>query len=89
MNRRFVATIMFVTAGILMAPAAAHAENVSCGSNESQTDGGNSCSNGSTQVTPTAANQDADNGSSSFDFAAIEDLASLIESLTGGVKSGL
>ncbi|MBP1160552.1 MULTISPECIES: hypothetical protein [unclassified Rhodococcus (in: high G+C Gram-positive bacteria)] len=87
MNRRFVATLMFVTAGILMAPAAAHAETVICGPGETQTDGGNSCSNGSTQVKPTAA--DAGNSSSGFDFEAIEDLASLIESFTGGIKSGL
>lgn len=85
MNRRFVANLMLVTAGILLVPAAgvASAEmQAGTGSlvcdefGENQNENGMSCGNSN-------VNGVVDNGPSIFDIH-LADLASLIESITKG-----
>ncbi|SDC73838.1 hypothetical protein [Rhodococcus tukisamuensis] len=82
---------MFATAGILLAPAAAHAApgQVICPPGQSHTEGGLACDSSplgsSTQATPITRPHAADNGSSNFDF---DDLEDLIRSLSGGIRSG-
>lgn len=80
MKRRFVASLMFVTAAILMAPATSQA--ASCPNpGDSQTDASGSCAFGSNASTPpTSVNGGADNGSSSFGFG---DIDALIQTLIG------
>lgn len=80
MNRRFAASLMIVTAGILMAPAAGVASaatgSVICDeNNESHNEGGMSCAN--------SVNEEVGNGSSAFDID-LSDFTALIESITKG-----
>ncbi|MFC9788751.1 hypothetical protein [Rhodococcus sp. NPDC127528] len=79
-----------MSAGILMVPATAHAEQVIGGPGQSQNAGGNSCSNesGSVVAKPTPVNGHADSGSSSIGFDP-SDLESLLKSITAGFKSGM
>ncbi|GAB2662716.1 hypothetical protein GCM10027068_48260 [Prescottella soli] len=79
-NRRFAASLMFVTAGILMVPAAGAASaatqtgvgSVYCGSGEKKSENGLSCA--------TDVNGEVGSGSSIFGFDLV-DLASLFGSI--------
>jgi hypothetical protein len=83
MNRRFAASLMFVTAGILMVPAAGAASaatqgvgSVYCGSGEVKSENGLSCATSD-------VSGEAGTGSSIFGFD-LADLTSLIGSIANG-----
>lgn len=88
---------MFATAGILLAPAAAHAApgQVICLPGQTHTEGGLACDTSAlgsaAQPTPITQPQAADNGSSNFAAGVafdFDDLEDLIRSLSGGIRSG-
>lgn len=89
MNRRFVASLMFVTAGILMVPAAGAASADVCLNPGDVKPGcsfgsdADTSPSGQSVATPNNVNLAGDNGPSAFSVD-LADLASLIVSIVKG-----